>query len=87
MKMTLNVMYPLNGTAYKVTLLQSNILDYLNDIGAASRRQLVEVLETPRTTVYDNLEGLEEKGLVERFKVHNGQQGRPMTYWRLEENE
>lgn len=36
-----------------------------------------------RTTLYDNLEKLEKRKLVERFSRSNGKRGRPPVHWKI----
>lgn len=54
--------------------------------GARQRKELVSALNTPRTTIYDNLEKLESKGIAERYRVYNGRRGRPRKFWKLTED-
>jgi DNA-binding MarR family transcriptional regulator len=46
-----------------------------------TRKQLVEKTELPRTTIYDNLEKLENKGYVKRESRNNCKVGRSKVYW------
>ena len=55
-----------------------------------TRDELLEKLNKPRTTIYDNLKRMTERGIVENeseeqyamFKEYN-KRGRPKVYWRL----
>ena len=51
-----------------------------------TRRDLTNELGTPRTTIYDNLIKLQkEDKLVEKFFRSNGKRGRPMVFWKIQE--
>lgn len=51
----------------------------------ARKGTLLGILEIPRTTLYENLEKLEKKKIVERFEKNNGKRGRPHVFWRIKE--
>jgi len=40
-------------------------------------------LHKQRTTIYDNLDKLMKKGLVEKHTQETGKKGRPPTYWKI----
>ena len=65
------------------TPLQNQLIQVLDENGAMTRRKLVRKLETPRTTVYDNLVKLQKKNLVKKFSRNNGKRGRPKVLWTL----
>ena len=65
------------------TPLQLNLIKTLKKNGASTRRELVNQLKTPRTTIYDNLVKLKKKQLVKKFSRNNNKQGRPKVYWDL----
>jgi uncharacterized membrane protein len=65
------------------TPLQLNLIKTLKENGASTRRELVNQLKTPRTTIYDNLVKLKKKQLVKKFSRNNNKQGRPKVYWDL----
>ena len=44
------------------------------------------ILHNQRTTIYDNLKKLEQKGLIIRFHFFDGNVGRPITLWKLNPN-
>ena len=66
----------------QMKLTQQNILELLK-LGPSTRRDLVDFLNLPRTTVYDNLIKLQKQKLVERFTRNNGKVGRPLVMWKL----
>lgn len=68
-----------------LTPIQYNLIKKLQTIGPATRRDLVRVLESPRTTIYDNLLKLQKRKLIEKFTRNNGMRGRPLVFWRLKE--
>ncbi|MFO7795993.1 MAG: helix-turn-helix domain-containing protein [Promethearchaeati archaeon] len=63
--------------------LQFNLIKKLKEEGPLTRRQLVNKLRTPRTTIYDNLVKLQKKKVVEKFSRNNGKRGRPKVYWKI----
>lgn len=67
------------------TPLQSNLLKVLKNSGPLTRKKLVSKLETPRTTIYDNLVKLQKQRLVEKYSRNNGNRGRPKVFWKLKE--
>jgi len=68
-----------------LTPIQYNLIKNLQDIGPSTRRDLVKVLNSPRTTIYDNLLKLQKRKLIEKFTRNNGMRGRPLVFWRLKE--
>ena len=63
--------------------IQQMILIELTKEGPLSRRQLVLQLNTPRTTIYDNLIKLQKRKVIEKFTRNNRSRGRPLVYWKL----
>ncbi len=51
--------------------------------GPSTRRDLVQLLNSPRTTVYDNLFKLHKRKVVEKFTRNSGKRGRPLVFWKL----
>ena len=49
------------------TPLQNSLIKTLELNGPITRRRLVEFLETPRTTIYDNLLKLQKKKVIEKI--------------------
>jgi len=66
-----------------MTPLQVDMMKYLAtcDQGAATRDMIVKKMHKPRTTIYDNLLGLIEHGLVKKFCVPLNQRGRPCVFF------
>ena len=63
--------------------IQNDLLKTLNEIGPLTRRELVNKLNTPRTTIYDNLVKLQKRKVIEKFTRNDGKRGRPLVFWRL----
>jgi len=63
--------------------IQLAIIDALRT-GPKLRRELVQKLNIPRTTVYDNLSKLQKKQIVEKYdKKLDHKPGRPVRFWKL----
>lgn len=71
------------GTNSDLTPIQSQIIKALTKKGPMHRKSLVEELNTPRTTIYNNLLKLQKRKLVEKYGDNNGKRGRPLVYWKL----
>jgi predicted ArsR family transcriptional regulator len=65
--------------------IQFNLIKTLKDIGPLTRRELVKKLDTPRTTIYDNLIKLQKRKVVEKFSRNNGKRGRPLIFWKIKD--
>ena len=63
--------------------IQYNLLKTLDIVGPSTRKDLVKQLNTPRTTIYDNLVKLQKRKLIEKFSRTDGKRGRPLVFWRL----
>jgi len=63
--------------------IQNNLIKILKQDGPLTRRDLVNQLNTPRTTIYDNLIKLQKRKVVEKFTRNNGKRGRPLVFWKL----
>jgi len=68
-----------------LTPIQTRIFDELHGKDLP-RRELVRILKTARTTIYDNLVKLQKKKLVEKYSKNNGIRGRPLVLWTLYNN-
>ena len=51
--------------------------------GSNTRKELEKELNTPRTTIYDNLIKLQKREIVESSTKNTGQIGRPKIYWSI----
>jgi predicted ArsR family transcriptional regulator len=65
--------------------LQGELIKTLEKNGAMTRAQMVQALEKPRTTVYDNLAVLIERGVVKKFSRQVNVRGRPVVFFKLKE--
>ena len=69
-----------------LTPIQYDLLNELSKGISLTRNDLVETLNKSRTTLYDNLEKLEKKKLIKRYRKQNGLVGRPLTFWFIPKN-
>lgn len=69
------------------TPLQQEILKIIKEHGSTQRRTFVKLLNTPRTTIYDNLLKLQKRKIIEKFSFNNEQRGRSVVYWKLKNND
>ena len=65
-----------------LTPIQNTLIKTLKKIGPMTRRELVNQLNTPRTTIYDNLLKLQKIRLVEKYARNSGNRGRPLVFWK-----
>jgi predicted ArsR family transcriptional regulator len=63
--------------------IQNNLIKTLRLQGPLTRKDLVGQLDTPRTTIYDNLIKLQKIKVVEKFARNDGKRGRPLIFWKL----
>jgi len=68
-----------------LTPIQSNLINKLQNSGPITRKDLVKILNSPRTTIYDNLLKLQKRKLIEKFTRNNGMRGRPLVFWKFKE--
>jgi len=73
-----------NSKGY-LTPIQSNLINKLRNNGPTTRKDLVKILNSPRTTIYDNLLKLQKRKLIEKFTRNNGMRGRPLVFWKVKE--
>ena len=71
------------GTKSYLTPIQNRLIKFLENNGPSTRKTLVKELETPRTTIYDNLLKLQKRKLIEKSGDNNGERGRPLVYWKI----
>lgn len=76
--------YEFNSKEY-LTPIQSNLINKLRNNGPSTRRDLVKILNSPRTTIYDNLLKLQKRKFIEKFTRNNGMRGRPLVFWKVKE--
>ena len=62
---------------------QNNLIKILQVNGPMTRKDLVNQLRVPRTTIYDNLVKLQKQKVIEKFTRNNGRRGRPLVFWKI----
>ena len=62
---------------------QNSLMKLLQVNGPMTRKDLVNQLNTARTTIYDNLLKLQKRKVVEKFTRNNGKRGRPLVFWKI----
>jgi len=62
---------------------QNNLIKILQMNGPMTRKDLVNQLKVPRTTIYDNLVKLQKRKVIEKFSRNNGKRGRPLIFWKI----
>jgi predicted transcriptional regulator len=70
---------------YSLTPIQNNLIKTLYNVGPLTRRELVKQLNTPRTTIYDNLLKLQKRKFIEKHTRNNGKRGRPLVIWKIKD--
>jgi predicted ArsR family transcriptional regulator len=68
-----------------LTPIQSHLINKLRNNGPSTRKDLVNILNSPRTTIYDNLLKLQKRKLIEKYTRKNGMRGRPLVFWKVKE--
>ena len=68
-----------------LTPIQSNLINKLRNFGPTTRKDLVKILNSPGTTIYDNLLKLQKRKLIEKFTRNNGMRGRPLVFWKVKD--
>lgn len=63
--------------------IKNNIIKLLWRNNKIQRKVFVKELNYARSTVYDNLVRLEERGIIKREEFDNGKRGRPIKVWFL----
>ncbi|KKN90943.1 hypothetical protein LCGC14_0225270 [marine sediment metagenome] len=67
----------------RLTYIQNEIIELLWRNNIYSRSTFVSELETPRTTIYDNLKKLLERDILIKETLYNEKRGRPHVLWSL----
>ena len=62
--------------------LEQELLEVLSE-KPMTRGAIVQILERPRTTVYDNLKRLQNKDLVFKWTKYTNTRGRPEVFFNL----
>lgn len=64
---------------------QGELIKTLEKNGAMTRAQMVQALDKPRTTIYDNLAILIKREVVKKFSRQVNARGRPVVFFKLKE--
>ena len=64
---------------------QSKIVNTLKEQGPLTRGQLVQILDVPRTTIFDHLKKLKEIEMVKTYTRPKKSRGRPSVFYKLVE--
>lgn len=75
-----------NDLEFVYSPLQIKLLQLLEKNGPMDRDDLIKYTESPRTTIYDNLNKLRNKEIVIKVPKQTGKQGRPRIYFLLKED-
>jgi predicted transcriptional regulator len=67
--------------------LQKELVEALNKKGPMTRAELVNSINKPRTTVYDNLMGLMAHNLVKKYSRPTNSRGRPLVFFKVVDSE
>lgn len=74
-------------TKIYINLLQKEIIKSLECNGPMTRADLVKSVDKPRTTVYDNAMKLVNNNIVKKYVRQTNCRGRPLTFWKIVEEE
>ena len=66
--------------------MQRELIKLLQKNGPMTRAEIVDMINKPRTTVYDNLIGLMTHNLVKKYSRPNNTRGRPNVFFKLIDN-
>lgn len=66
--------------------LQFKLIKLLKKEGPMRRGEICETLGIPWTTAYDNLEKLQKRGYIKRYRRHNDKRGAPPVFWEIIDN-
>ncbi len=67
--------------------LQKELVDLLEKNGPMTRAELVNNLNSPRTTIYDNLMRLSNYNMIKKFSRPTNSRGRPLVFFKLQPDE
>jgi predicted ArsR family transcriptional regulator len=63
--------------------IRRQIMSYIEQVKIVSRGRLADVLNIPRSTIYDNLVILEREGRLQKKELPRTKVGRPKSLWYL----
>lgn len=67
---------------YKLSDFQKKILKILKEKDC-DRKELVKLLDKPRSTMYDNLALLVDLGMIRKYQKLEHSRGRPRVFYKL----
>jgi predicted transcriptional regulator len=67
--------------------LQITLMNTLEKEGPLTRKDLVIKVDSPRTTIYDNLARLQNHNLIRKFSRPTNSRGRPLVFFKLVESD
>jgi len=73
----------INALNEEAEVLNLKILNTLQSQGPMNRDNLANLLDRPRTTVYDHLKKMLEQGRVKKFVRPRTTRGRPSVFWKF----
>lgn len=76
----------IDSNSLKLNPLQTDLVSILKKNGALTRNQMVEKLNKPRTTIYDNLAALINRDMIKKFSRQVNNRGRPVVFFKLKED-
>lgn len=76
----------MESNSMELNNLQSDLVTILKKNGALTRNQMVEKLNKPRTTIYDNLAVLINRDMIKKFSRQVNNRGRPVVFFKLKED-
>jgi predicted transcriptional regulator len=79
--MVLNLAKYENGEIFSP--LQKEMINLLEKNGPMTRADIVRSVDSPRTTVYDNLMRLQNFNLIKKFSRPTNSRGRPLIFFKL----
>jgi predicted ArsR family transcriptional regulator len=65
--------------------LQKDLISALQKKGPMTRAEIVKTINKPRTTIYDNLMGLMSQNLIKKYSRPTNSRGRPLVFFKLQE--
>lgn len=63
--------------------LQKEMIALLEKNGPMTRKDIVQSVDAPRSTVYDNLMRLQRFNLIKKFSRPTNTRGRPLVFFKL----
>lgn len=71
------------NSSLEMNEIQLQLVNILEKYGELNREQMVKFLKRPRTTIYDNIIILVNRGLIKKFPKMINHKGRPIVFFKL----